>query len=238
MSQLSSADTSTDVAADAEVEAEPEVDERRQAVLDDVTARLGDGVVGSHIRPGDDLWIRVDRAAWPEAAVAAKAMGFTFFDFLSAIDWLPSPYGRDMDAQEDLVVEGAAPKEPAPIEQGYAGGETRFQVIGRLYDVEAGLGVHLKADLPDDDLSIGTWSSTYAGANWHERETYEMFGISFVGHPNLIKLYLPLDFQGNPLRKDFPLLARRVRPWPGIVDVEPMPGQDDEGTGEGEEGAS
>ena len=117
--------------------------------------------------------------------------------------------------------------------QGYAGGETRFQVIARLYSISAAMGINFKADLPDDDLSIGTWSSTFAGANWHEREAFEMFGISFDGHPNLIKLYLPSDFQGFPLRKDFPLLARRVRPWPGIVDVEPMPGSDDtEGEGE------
>jgi NADH-quinone oxidoreductase subunit C len=232
VSQLSSADTSTETTADDEVVVE--VDERRQAVLDDLTARLGDAVVGSHIRPGDDLWVRVTREAWPEAAVAAKAMGYTFFDYLSAIDWLPSPFGRDMDAQEDLVGEPAPAKEPQPIVQGYAGGDTRFQVIGRLYSIQAGMGVHLKVDLPDDDLSVGTWSQTFLGANWHEREAYEMFGITFVGHPNLIKLYLPLDFQGYPLRKDFPLLARRVRPWPGIVDVEPMPGGDDEPEGDGE----
>lgn len=232
MSQLSSADTSTETTADDEVVVE--VDERRQAVLDDLTGRLGDAVVGSHIRPGDDLWVRVTREAWPEAAVAAKAMGYTFFDYLSAIDWLPSPFGRDMDAQEDLLGEPAPAKEPQPIVQGYAGGDTRFQVIGRLYSLQAGMGVHLKVDLPDDDLSVGTWSQTFLGANWHEREAFEMFGISFVGHPNLIKLYLPLDFQGYPLRKDFPLLARRVRPWPGIVDVEPMPGGDDEPEGDGE----
>jgi NADH-quinone oxidoreductase subunit C len=232
VSQLSSADTSTETTADDEVVVE--VDERRQAVLDELTARLGDAVVGSHIRPGDDLWVRVTREAWPEAAVAAKAMGYTFFDYLSAIDWLPSPFGRDMDAQEDLLGEPAPAKEPQPIVQGYAGGDTRFQVIGRLYSIQAGMGVHLKVDLPDDDLSVGTWSQTFLGANWHEREAFEMFGISFVGHPNLIKLYLPLDFQGYPLRKDFPLLARRVRPWPGIVDVEPMPGGDDEPEGDGE----
>ena len=190
--------------------------------------------MGSHIRPGDDLWVRVTREAWPEAAVAAKAMGYSFFDYLSAIDWLPSPFGRDMDAQEDLVGEPAPAKEPQPIVQGYAGGDTRFQVIGRLYSIQAGMGIHLKVDLPDDDLSVGTWSRTFLGANWHEREAHEMFGITFVGHPNLIKLYLPLDFQGYPLRKDFPLLARRVRPWPGIVDVEPMPGGDDEPEGDGE----
>jgi len=228
--QLSSADT-TETQTDDEVVVE--VDERRQGVLDELTSRLGDGVVGSHIRPGDDLWVRVDRASWPAAASAAKAMGYTFFDFLSAIDWLPSPYGRDMDAQEDLLGVAAPVKEPAPMVQGYAGGDTRFQLLARVYSVAAGMGVILKADLPDDDLTVGTWSSTYAGADWHEREAFEMFGITFEGHPNLIKLYLPSDFQGFPLRKDFPLLARRVRPWPGIVDVEPMPGGDDsEGDGE------
>ena len=50
-----------------------------------------------------------------------------------------------------------------------------------------------------------------------------MFGIAFVGHPYLRHLYLPGDFEGHPLRKDFPLLARLVKPWPGIVDVEPCP---------------
>ena len=49
----------------------------------------------------------------------------------------------------------------------------------------------------------------YAGADWHEREAWEMFGVTFVGHPGLRHMYLPRDFEGHPLRKDFPLLARR-----------------------------
>jgi len=53
-----------------------------------------------------------------------------------------------------------------------------------------------------------------------------MFGITFDGHPDLRHIYLPTDFEGFLLRKDFPLLARIVKPWPGIVDVEPMPGGD------------
>jgi NADH-quinone oxidoreductase subunit C len=68
----------------------------------------------------------------------------------------------------------------------------------------------------------------YAGANWHEREAYEMFGIDFTGHPQLTKLYLPDGFEGHPLRKSYPLLAREVKPWPGMVDVEGMPGQGDD----------
>jgi NADH-quinone oxidoreductase subunit C len=55
-----------------------------------------------------------------------------------------------------------------------------------------------------------------------------MFGITFTGHPNLIHIYLPGEFEGFPLRKDFPLLSRMVKPWPGLVDVEPMPGEDPE----------
>jgi NADH-quinone oxidoreductase subunit C len=67
-----------------------------------------------------------------------------------------------------------------------------------------------------------------------------MFGIRFEGHPGLRHLYLPGEFEGHPLRKDFPLLARLVKPWPGIVDVEPMPGEaadaEAEGEGDGTEG--
>ena len=230
---MSSADTTVEPEAVEAAEA-PVVDERREALLASLVEALGDAVVGSHIRPLDDLWVRVDREAWPTAAATLKDMGFTFFDYLSAIDWLPSPYGRDMDAQEDLVVSGAEPKVPGPVEQGYAGGDTRFQVIGRLYSIPDALGVHLKTDLPDDDLRVGSWTPHFRGANWHERECFEMFGVEFTGHPNLVKLYLPADFQGHPLRKDFPLLSRRVRPWPGIVDVEPMPGRDDNEEGDGE----
>ena len=91
--------------------------------------------------------------------------------------------------------------------------------------------------MPDDDPEMPTWIGVYAGAAWHERETWEMFGIRFAGHPDLRHIYLPGDFEGYPLRKDFPLLARMVKPWPGIVDVEPMP-DDLAGDGEGEGEAS
>ena len=140
-----------------------------------------------------------------------------------------------MDAQVDVSLAAAADPQadtdPADaddgMEQGVAGGETRFQVFARVNDIVNGLGVTLKADLPDEDLTIDSWVPVYAGANWHEREAWEMYGISFNGHPGLRHIYLPSDFEGNPLRKDYPLLSRRMKPWPGIVDVEQMPGDDD-----------
>lgn len=218
-------------AAEPEPEPEPTLppDELREGLVERLRAELGDGVVATHITPGDDLWVRVSREAWREAAAVCKHdLGCTYFDFLSAIDWLPSPFGRDMDSQEDLVTQGAdaAAKAPGEMAWGVTGGSSRFQVLARVASPTEHFGITLKADLDDDAPTLDTWIPVYAGADWHEREAYEMYGITFVGHPNLKNIYLPGAFEGNPLRKDFPLLARRVKPWPGIVDVEPMPGEE------------
>ena len=62
--------------------------------------------------------------------------------------------------------------------------------------------------------------SLWPGANWFERETWEMFGIGFDGHPHLVKLELPEQFDGHPLRKDFVLMSREAKPWPGNVEGE------------------
>ena len=223
MSRLSSTDTPV-----------TETDEARENLLAAIQGELGDAVVGSHIAPGDDLWVRVDRDAWVATGEYLKTgLGFQYFSFLSAIDWKPSPFGRDMDSQVDLSLgHDEASEIDMTIEQGVAGGDTRFQVFARVNDIVNGLGVTLKADVADDDLSIASWVPVYAGANWHERECWEMYGISFEGHPGLRNIYLPSGFEGNPLRKDYPLLARRMKPWPGIVDVEQMPGDDDEESGE------
>ncbi len=88
------------------------------------------------------------------------------------------------------------------------------------------MGLTLKADLDDTDPRVDSLVPLYRGADWHEREAWEMYGFDFTGHPKLRHLYLPSEFEGFPLRKDFPLLARLVKPWPGLVDVEPMPGEE------------
>lgn len=230
-----SEDTTTDAPADAAPEAAG--DERREALLAIFAEHLGDAVVGSHIKPGKGLWIRVATDAWPAAAeVARDKAGLRFFDFLSGIDWLPSPYGRYEDSSVDVPFPPPMPDRAAAV-PGYAGGDSRMQVLASVAKVGTDLRVHLKADVDDDDPRIGTWIHTYAGAAWHEREAHEMFGITFEGNPDLRHIYLPSEFEGHPLRKEFPLLARVVKPWPGIVDVEPMPGGDeDEAESEGEAG--
>jgi NADH-quinone oxidoreductase subunit C len=206
--------------------AAPDVDEVRQAQLDAFTAELGDAVLGSFILR-NDLTLRIATEAWTEAArVARRELHYGYFCFLSAIDWRPSPFGRYEDAEVDNPLHERLGL-PWDLATGTAGGETRYQVFARVEDVVNFRGVTLKVDVPEDTLTVGTWRNHYAGADWHERETHEMFGIDFAGHPDLRNLYLPGDFEGYPLRKDYPLLARVVKPWPGIVDVEPMPGEDE-----------
>jgi NADH-quinone oxidoreductase subunit C len=217
------------LASPSDTEADEAVDELRQDVLEQLTAELGDALVAHHLRPGDDLWVRIRTDAWRTAGLTVRdGAGCEYFCYLSALDWMPSPYGKGEDDPTE-----PPPERTTEIKQGVTGGETRFQLLARVLDLRRHVGVTLKVDVPDDTNAIETWSNIYAGANWHERETWEMFGITFLGHPSLTHLYLPSAFEGHPLRKDFPLLARMVKPWPGIVDVEPMPAGLDEGDAEG-----
>ena len=216
--------------AQATPEDEPapsEPDPLRDPVVEQIRNALGDDVLGTDVRKGD-MTVRVANGAWHRAAEWCKAKGFTYFCFLSGIDWLPS---ADAASRYENTYAGAVTDEEAVVadrQTGYAGGDTRFQVLLRLYDVDRKVGITLKADLDDDNPSVQSITDVFRGADWHEREAWEMFGFDFPGHPGLRHLYLPGEFEGFPLRKDFPLLARAVKPWPGLVDKEPIPGEDEE----------
>ena len=213
----------------ADTQSEPTAlasDTLRESIVESLRAAIGDDLLEVHLVPNDDLWVRVSAEAWRQAGQALRDQGFDYFCFLSAIDWLPSPFGRGEDDPSAEPVE-AEDDGPAEMTQGYAGGSSRFQMLARVSDLRRHVGVTVKADV-GDSMVVESWIPVYAGANWHERETHEMFGIGFAGHPDLRNMYLPGDFEGYPLRKDFPLLSRMVKPWPGIVDVEPMPAEDDD----------
>jgi NADH-quinone oxidoreductase subunit C len=234
-------------------------DPRRRSMLETLQTELGDAVVGFELTP-DDLWVRVQPTAWRRTGeVCRNQLGMSYFCFLSGIDWAKNPDllgEKAWEPEEEVAApaasdepaaagelaaseEAAASDEPGPeaagVVTGVAGGQSRFQLFARLYNVEEKLGITLKADLDTENPQADSWASLWRGADWHERECWEMFGFQFPGHPRLRHLYLPQEFEGHPLRKDFPLLARVVKPWPGLVDVEPMPGEP--AAGEGEEGA-
>ena len=154
----------------------------------------------------DTAKVKVPTDSWVAAHQTARdELDLVFFSWLSAIDW------------SNQVEVGDPPSEEV---------EERIELLSALSEVNEGNLVILSTDLPVDSPQIPTLVEVYAGANWHEREAYEMFGIDFAGHPNLQHLYLPESFVGHPLRKSYPLLSREVKPWPGKVDVEAMPDKD------------
>jgi NADH-quinone oxidoreductase subunit C len=96
--------------------------------------------------------------------------------------------------------------------------DSGFAVVIHLYAIGRGHHVLLRTVVPDDDPALPTLTDVFAGAAWHERETHEMFGIDFVGHPGLTPLLLPDGFEGHPLRKDFVLASRVAKEWPGAKE--------------------
>lgn len=134
----------------------------------------------------------VEAAGWHDAVAALKADGYTYFDWLSAVDEHPSGFR--------LVLHVA-----------------RLEPLDHLL-----LVTYLDRERP----ALASIANVFAGAAWHERETHEMFGISFrsAGQPlALDPLLLPDGFEGHPLRKEFVLAPRVAKPWPGAKE----PGESD-----------
>jgi NADH-quinone oxidoreductase subunit C len=114
-----------------------------------------------------------------------------------------------------------------------------FDWLSAYDDLDAGLAVvthvwstahrhhlRLRTRVPRDSGRLPSLTDVWPGAGWHERETFEMFGIVFDGHPNLVPLLLPDGFEGHPLRKEFVLASRVAKAWPGAKE----PGESDHDT--------
>jgi len=81
--------------------------------------------------------------------------------------------------------------------------ETHVQNVVLLTNYENGIMAEVRTDMPNDDLTVASVTPLWGGANWHERETAELFGIDFEGHPDMRKLLLPEDYRFFPFRKSF-----------------------------------
>jgi NADH-quinone oxidoreductase subunit C len=161
-------------------------------VLEILKARFGDAIVETHSQFGDDTAV-VDPAAWREAALCLRddpRLRMEMFIDLTAVDYL----GR---------TEGP-----------------RFEVVCHLRSLEKGHRVRIKARVGDEDGSgaeIDSLVPVWRGADWFERETFDMFGVTFKGHPDLRRILMYEEFKGYPLRKDYP--ADRIQPLIPFRDV-------------------
>lgn len=98
--------------------------------------------------------------------------------------------------------------------------EPRFEVVYHIYSMKNKIALRIKAPVPESDLSIDSVVDVWSGANWRERECFDMFGIKFNNHPDLRRLLMPDDWDGFPLCKDYPLRSDLgEREWKGYNDT-------------------
>lgn len=102
---------------------------------------------------------------------------------------------------------------------------TGFRVAAHVVALHPVRRLLVRTTVPHEAPVLPSAVGVYAGAAWHERETHEMFGVDFTGHPALDHLLLPENFEGHPLRKDFVLAARVAKAWPGAKE----PGESEHG---------
>jgi len=120
----------------------------------------------------------------------------------------------DPDASFDLLVDVTAVD--------YLGRSPRFEIVYHLYSVEKNHRLRLKVPVEESDPSVASVVDVWPGANWLERETWDLYGIRFDGHPGLKRIYLYEEFEGHPLRKDYPKERRQPIIGPGAVHRDPM----------------
>ncbi|MEJ5227481.1 NADH-quinone oxidoreductase subunit C [Thermodesulfovibrio sp.] len=99
----------------------------------------------------------------------------------------------------------------------YAPEKPRFEVVYNLYSIWRRLHIRVRAKVEEENAEIDSVTDLWPGANWHERECFDMFGIRFIGHPDLRRILMPEDWNGYPLRKDYPLKGKEL--WIGFREI-------------------
>ena len=110
----------------------------------------------------------------------------------------------------------------------YPDRQYRYEVVYNLYSVKHNHRLMLKALIPADNPSVDSVVPIWAGANWHEREACDMYGIVFIGHPDLRRILMPDDWEGYPLRKDYPLKGPADTEYKGFEELKDLHSHDNE----------
>jgi NADH-quinone oxidoreductase subunit C len=87
--------------------------------------------------------------------------------------------------------------------------EPRFEIVYHLHSFSRKERLRLKARVSGENPAIESACPVYRSANWYEREVFDLYGVRFLNHPNLIRIMLPEDWEGYPLRKDYPVTGTR-----------------------------
>ncbi|MEU5699674.1 NADH-quinone oxidoreductase subunit C [Streptomyces aurantiacus] len=168
------------------------------------------------------LTVDVPPQSWLASLRSARdTLGCTYFDWLSAVDEPGASTGAEAGAEAGPGGESGPGSESGPGGESGAG----FRVSAHVVALAPVRRLLVRTTVPHSAPVLPSAVEVYAGAAWHERETHEMFGVTFEGHPGLDPLLLPEGFEGHPLRKDFVLAARVAKAWPGAKE----PGESEHG---------
>lgn len=148
-----------------------------------------------------DALLAQDENRGTVVVVVQKDQAYTVLEYLKTDPELAYTYLVDVTAVDNSRMESEL------IQFDYA----RFMVVYQLYSFQGQPRVRVKIPVHENDLNVASVTGLWRGANWLERETYDMFGIHFEGHPDLRRILMPDDFEGHPLRKDYPLRGRGER---------------------------
>ena len=148
-----------------------------------------------------DALLAQDEVRGTAVVVVHKEQVYTVLEYLKTDPELAYTYLVDVTAVDNSQMESEL------MQYDYA----RFMVVYQLYSYQGQCRVRVKVPVHESDLSLSSVTGLWRGANWLERETYDMFGIHFEGHPDLRRILMPDDFEGHPLRKDYPLRGRGER---------------------------
>ncbi|HHT9154879.1 MAG TPA: NADH-quinone oxidoreductase subunit C [Candidatus Tripitaka sp. YC43] len=162
--------------------------------------RFPASIIDTHSFRGDDTAVvkRVDVVDICRFLKESPDLSYNFLMDLTAVDYLQMGNSPLRSAQELALSETKGQAK-----------EGRFEVVYHLYSLRYNHRVRIKAPLTEADPTIDSLTPLWAVANWLERECWDMFGIRFDGHPDLKRILLYEQFEGHPLRKDYPLTGRQ-----------------------------
>jgi NADH-quinone oxidoreductase subunit C len=176
-----------------------------KAVLDALRARFGAGILATSSHNGEDVAL-IKRDVLLDVARFLRddpSMQFALPCYCTCIDYL---------GLEGLAPSaGTVPTGFASVSRGEGSGQAgaRFAMVYELRSLSRGLRIRVKVPLQEDDMKVPTLSGLWPAFNWLERETYDMYGVAFEGHPDLRRIYMYEEFVGYPLRKDYPKEQRQ-----------------------------
>lgn len=147
--------------------------------LQRIQEKFADSTVGAHSQLGQDI-IVINRTALLEVARFLKEDPELNYNFL-----------MDVTAVD------------------YWKRKPRFEVVYHFFSLENNSRARVKVPVDEADAEVDSLTPLWPGANWYEREVYDMFGIEFRGHPDLRRILLYPEFEGHPLRKDYPITRRQ-----------------------------